>query len=499
MAESRNKLVYLVLDELNRPISLGGMEDGDTISDDLLSTEVRNAASGFDSVSATVYDNSATWDEGIDPATLADLVTASSRTDTLVTFSASVETSTADLATSTTDISGYIDANKASWAAGIDAGTLIDIGSVSATVKDSSGGWNDTYAVIAGVSANHFLSSVDGVSLLDGNLEIGTNKTMSSIGSYTLSANNIITLAPGGNLNLSSDSNVRLVPAGEVKIQPTGAVYISGVGVTLESDDGNFSIGTNGGTTTVYDLVTVLDDAIDTKASAIALNIWSGTVDTSVVDLDADITTLDGRVVTVESLVPSAAGFADWNATKATVDAGAANWDGAYASALTASAYILDNEAAWLAGSDNPSGTASAMGAYLGSSVAISGFGPGDATPTGPIANQYLAFKASDSRFRYVEPPLRFTTTDQVSINPLGMLDLEGGGGTANSFGLDIGLSLSGWVNQNDYDITVTPGLPDSYTIDIDFDQSQQQTANLTAVSANGSTLGINFSNIICI
>ena len=128
--------------------------------------------------------------------------------------------------------------------------------------------------------------------------------------------------------------------------------------------------------------------------------------------------------------------------------------------------------------------------------MAISGFGPGDATPTGPIANQYLAFKASDSRFRYVEPPLRFTTTDQVSINPLGMLDLEGGGGTANSFGLDIGLSLSGWVNQNDYDITVTPGLPNSYTIDIDFDQSQQQTANLTAVSANGSTLGINFSNI---
>jgi hypothetical protein len=546
MAESRNKLVYLVLDELNRPISLGGMEDGDTISDDLLSTEVRNAASGFDGVSATVYDNSATWDEGIDPATLADLVTASSRTDTLVTFSASVETSTADLATSTTDISGYIDANKASWAAGIDAGTLIDIGSVSATVKDSSGGWNDTYAVIAGVSANHFLSSVDGVSLLDGNLEIGTNKTISSIGSYTLSANNIITLAPGGNLNLSSDSNVRLVPNGDVKIQPTGSAYISGVGVTLESDDGNFSIGTNGGTTTVYDLVTVLDDAIDTKASAIALNIWSGTVDTSVVDLDADITTLDGRVVAVESLVPSAAGFADWNATKATVDAGAANWDtayttdlfpsaagfanwdtayttdlfpsaagfadwnatkdtvdagaadwdGAYASALTASAYILDNEAAWLAGSDNPSGTASAMGVYLGSSVAISGFGPGDATPTGPIANQYLAFKASDSRFRYVEPPLRFTTTDQVSINPLGMLDLEGGGGTANSFGLDIGLSLSGWVNQNDYDITVTPGLPNSYTIDIDFDQSQQQTANLTAVSANGSTLGINFSNI---
>jgi len=67
MAQSRNNLVYIVLDELNRPISLGGMEDGDTISDDLLSTEVRNAASGFEGVSATVYDNSSTWDEGIDP------------------------------------------------------------------------------------------------------------------------------------------------------------------------------------------------------------------------------------------------------------------------------------------------------------------------------------------------------------------------------------------------------------------------------------------------
>jgi hypothetical protein len=376
-------VIVVQTNEAGQPTNLLSLEDGDTISNDVLSPGVRNAASGFDGVSATVYDNSATWDEGIDPATLADLVTASARTDTLVTFSASVETSTADLATSTTDISGYINANQAGWAAGIDAGTLDDITSVSATVKDTSGD-----LVNASSTFNTF----------SGDIQVCT-------------------------------------------------VYVSGV-----VDDNTTNIG-------------ILD------ASTTALNIWSGTVDTSVVDLDADITTLDGRVVTVESLVPSAAGFADWNATKATVDAGAANWD-------------------------NPSGTASAMGAYLGSSVAISGFGPGDATPTGPIANQYLAFKASDSRFRYVEPPLRFTTTDQVSINPLGMLDLEGGGGTANSFGLDIGLSLSGWVNQNDYDITVTPGLPNSYTIDIDFDQSQQQTANLTAVSANGSTLGINFSNI---
>ena len=368
-------VIVVQTNEAGQPTNLLSLEDGDTISNDVLSPGVRNAASGFDGVSATVYDNSATWE------------------------------------------------------AGIDAGTLDDITSVSATVKDTSGD-----LVNASSTFNTF----------SGNIQAST-------------------------------------------------VYVSSV-----VDDNTANIGILDASTTALNIWsgTVDTSVVDLDASTTALNIWSGTVDTSVVDLDADITTLDGRVVTVESLVPSAAGFADWNATKATVDAGAANWDGAYASALTASAYILDNEAAWLAGSDNPSGTASAMGVYLGSSVAISGFGPGDATPTGPIANQYLAFKASDSRFRYVEPPLRFTTTDQVSINPLGMLDLEGGGGTANSFGLDIGLSLSGWVNQNDYDITVTPGLPNSYTIDIDFDQSQQQTANLTAVSANGSTLGINFSNI---
>ena len=368
-------VIVVQTNEAGQPTNLLSLEDGDTISDDVLSPGVRGAASAVEGVSATVYDNSATWE------------------------------------------------------AGIDAGTLDDITSVSATVKDTSGD-----LVNASSTFNTF----------SGNIQAST-------------------------------------------------VYVSSV-----VDDNTANIGILDASTTALNIWsgTVDTSVVDLDASTTALNIWSGTVDTSVVDLDADITTLDGRVVTVESLVPSAAGFVDWNATKATVDAGAANWDGAYASALTASAYILDNEAAWLAGSDNPSGTASAMGVYLGSSVAISGFGPGDATPTGPIANQYLAFKASDSRFRYVEPPLRFTTTDQVSINPLGMLDLEGGGGTANSFGLDIGLSLSGWVNQNDYDITVTPGLPNSYTIDIDFDQSQQQTANLTAVSANGSTLGINFSNI---
>ena len=238
-------VIVVQTNEAGQPTNLLSLEDGDTISNDVLSPGVRNAASGFDGVSATVYDNSATWDEGIDPATLADLVTASARTDTLVTFSASVETSTADLATSTTDISGYINANQAGWAAGIDAGTLDDITSVSATVKDTSGD-----LVNASSTFNTF----------SGNIQAST-------------------------------------------------VYVSSV-----VDDNTANIG-------------ILD------ASTIALNIWSGTVDTSVVDLDtsvvdldADITTLDGRVVAVESLVPSAAGFEGWNTTKATVDAGSVNW-----------------------------------------------------------------------------------------------------------------------------------------------------------------------------
>ena len=482
MAQSRNNLVYIVLDELNRPISLGGMEDGDTISDDLLSTEVRNAASGFDGVSATVYDNSSTWDEGIDPDTLADLITASSRTDTLVTFSASVETSTANLSTSTADISGYINTNEANWLAGGAASAEgFELWNATyAEVNDGSGNWNNTYTVIADVSANHFLSSVDGVSILKGNLQIGNANIISSTGSYTLSADNVITLAPKQNLNLSSNLNVRLVPAGDVQIKPIGDTYISGTSVTLESDSGNFSIGTTGGTPTAYDLVTVLDDAT-------ALNVWSETVDASVVVLDASTTALNVWSGTVDaSVVVLDASTTALNVWSGTVDT----------SVVDLSAYILENEGAWLAGSDNPSGTASAMGVYLGSSVAISGFGPGDDTPTGPIANQYLAFKASDSRFRYVEPPLRFTSAEAVGLNQDGLLALEGGGPTITSFALDVGLDLSGWFNQTEYEITPTTALANQYIVDIDFDQAQVQAANLSIVSGAGTTTFLTFSNI---
>ena len=225
-------VIVVQTNEAGQPTNLLSLEDGDTISDEVLSPEVRGAASAVEGVSATVYNNSATWDEGIDPATLADLTEASARTDTLVTFSASVETSTADLAGSTTDISAYIDANQTGWAAGIDAGTLADIQSVSATVKDTSGD-----LVNASSTFNAF----------SGDIQVCT-------------------------------------------------VYVSGV-----VDSNTADIGTN--TTNIG----ILDGSVG------ALNVWSGTVDSSAATLDGDITTLDSRVGVVEGLVPSAAGFDNWN------------------------------------------------------------------------------------------------------------------------------------------------------------------------------------------
>jgi hypothetical protein len=232
-------VIVVQTNEAGQPTNLLSLEDGDTISDDVLSLGVRGAASAVEGVSATVYANSATWDEGIDPATLADLTTASARTDTLVTFSASVETSTANLSTSTADISGYINTNESAWAAGIDAGTLDDIKSVSATVKDTSGD-----LVNASSTFNTF----------SGDIQVCT-------------------------------------------------VYVSGL-----VDDNTTNIGILDTSTTALNIWsgTVDTSVVDLDASTTALNVWSGTVDTSV-------GVLDGRVVDVEGLVPSAAGYENWN------------------------------------------------------------------------------------------------------------------------------------------------------------------------------------------
>jgi hypothetical protein len=114
MAEFKNIIVVNV-NEAGQPTELRQLEDGDTISNERLNTDVRNAADKIDSVEQTA--NGA--------------------------------------AASAVDLSSYIDDNQTGWEQGLPAGTLADIESVSASVYDGSVGWE------AGLPADTLADIVD--------------------------------------------------------------------------------------------------------------------------------------------------------------------------------------------------------------------------------------------------------------------------------------------------------------------------------------------------
>ncbi len=118
MAEFKNIIVVNV-NEAGQPTELRQLEDGDTISNERLNTNVRNAANKIDSVEQTA--NGA--------------------------------------AASAVDLSSYIDDNQTGWEQGLPAGTLADLESVSASVYDGSVGWEQglpaqTLADIVDTSTN---------------------------------------------------------------------------------------------------------------------------------------------------------------------------------------------------------------------------------------------------------------------------------------------------------------------------------------------------------
>ena len=118
MAEFKNIIVVNV-NEAGQPTELRQLEDGDTISNERLNTNVRNAADKIDSVEQTA--NGA--------------------------------------AASASYVSGVVETNRSSWEQGLDAGTLANLESVSASVYDGSVGWEaglpaDTLADIVDTSTN---------------------------------------------------------------------------------------------------------------------------------------------------------------------------------------------------------------------------------------------------------------------------------------------------------------------------------------------------------
>jgi hypothetical protein len=616
MAESRDKLVYIVLDELNRPISLGGMEDGDFVSDSVLPEGVRDVCSvvidtsgDWTSVYTTVEAASGIWDiGGGTPIDIADweqvsTVVVDSSGDWDNTFT-KVDAASGDwdgAYASALTASAVISDNRLVWESGgspsatgfedwnnafnkVDStsdgwdGTYTSVNGASGTwdgtytsVNGASGTWDGVYASVNPVSGTwdeaatildtsdaNFLGGLtptlsndltinDGIQIEGlGVLSLSSqgNLSLSSGGSIFVSSTNKIDINPNANVNLiPTTGNVRLVPdVGNIQIKSVDSVFLSGVGVSCISNDGNFTIGTNADNQE-FALKDTLNDAISTKSTVDAnsanwinaftkvdsasdgwdgtytsVNGASGTWDNAFTKVDSASDGWDGTYTSVNGasgtwdgtytsvngasgtwdaayssdLFPSAAGFDGWNSTKSTVDADSANWDAAYTA-------INDNADTWTSTFNttlNTSATwassvASSIGCYIGSSVAISGFGDGDTDFT-PGNNQYLALNTKEERMTWRYP--RFIqSANQLLVETIPEVeDLP----NVESLGMDVGLSLSGWFQQTEYDITTTLGLPDNYSIDIDFDQSQQQTANLTAVSANGSTLGLNFSNI---
>ena len=147
MAEFSSLVAVFIDPDTGAPSSLQALVDGDTVASSVFDPATRRTLE-------TVVDSSSSWEAGLDADTYNNLVITSGRAEDMVTFSASVQVSAANLDTSTrdviassTDISAYIEANEGGWNAGIDAGTLNDLISVSGSTVSLSGSVGNTSSI----------------------------------------------------------------------------------------------------------------------------------------------------------------------------------------------------------------------------------------------------------------------------------------------------------------------------------------------------------------
>ena len=288
MAE-REKLVYIVLDEANRPTSLGAFEDGDTISSGTLPNNVRTAVEDVDTLNTRVDNldtsvgNLSTAIDAIevgavDASVLAaaqfvtdssgDIITTSSNVVTLDTRVGNVEASTTDLST-------YISNNEATWnagAVGIDPDLLADITTVSTIVSNTSGANEDIvteYGAYSGeaVGIRYAYGTFDDSGSIATNLDFNNNDV-----------NNIFNLTA---INLTSTG-----------ITVNGNISVTGLvdGVDISTRDAFLS-------------------SLTTSSEAL-----SGAIDT----LDGTLTNVQGSTVALSSYIES--NEATWNAGAAGID-----------------------------------------------------------------------------------------------------------------------------------------------------------------------------------
>ena len=295
-------LVALDADELGRPTGLKAMTADDTISSSILTRNVRNAVSGIDGVSATVSDNSGAWTGGGVSA------------DGYENWNAALDT-----VSSTTDGSAY-------WVSAYSY-SLCAWDTVSATSATWTGG--------GGVSADgyeNWNAALDTVSsTTDG------SAFWVSAYNYSLCAWDTVSATSGawtggGNANVDTAVSARWEDTFE-NVRDTSSLrdrvlnYITD-GSGYIGEVSSFVVDSSGDLVNASGTFETFSGNMETSAAGLSsiVDAFSGNVETSVVTIDGDITTnttnigsIDSRVTTVESQVPSAVGYSDWDRTTAYV------------------------------------------------------------------------------------------------------------------------------------------------------------------------------------
>ena len=258
-------LVALQVDALGRPTGLEAMTDGDVILSSILTTNVRDAVSGIDGVSATVYDNSSSWGGGGGGSLEASVVA-------LNVFSGSVETSTTVL-----DVS-------------VDALNVFS-GSVetSTTTLDASVGALNVWSGTVDVSTGVLDASVVALNVFSGSVETSTTTLDASVDALNVFSGSVET----STTTLDASVGALNVWSGTVDVS-TGVLDASVVALNVFSGS-------------VETSTTTLDASVD------ALNVFSGSVETSTTTLDASVVALNvfsGSVETSTAGIKGASGTA---------------------------------------------------------------------------------------------------------------------------------------------------------------------------------------------
>ena len=344
MAE-REKLVYIVLDEANRPTSLGAFEDGDTIASGTLPNNVRTAVEDVDTLNTrvdnldtSVGDLSTAIDNieagSVDPSVLAaaqfvtdssgDIITTSNSVTTLSGDVTSLSGRVGDVETSAGDLSSYINANESSWAAGIDAGTLADITTVSTVVSNTSGANGDivtSYGAYSGeaVGIQYAYGTFDGSGSIATNIDFNNNDVA-----------NILNLTA---INLTSSG-----------ITVNGDITVTGLvdGVDISTRDAFLSSLTTS-SEALSGAIDTLDGRVTTAEGNITdLTTSSGEISGVVDTLTTAVTNISNNVTNLTTSSAQLSGAID------TLDGTLTNVQG---STVALSSYIESNEATWNAGS----------------------------------------------------------------------------------------------------------------------------------------------------